>query len=505
MVPPLGEAGGTSAKGLMVNTFGGVIRVEWERDAPMTAMGLLPFFIEFLKAGHQFDSWVEDCPVAMTSHNAPPKVNILGTYLLGVLGGQNRYAHITALRNDGVNPQLLGMTQVMSEDSIRRAFKGVDEEKSRMWQLRHLGKTYEPLLDEPYVLDIDTTVKPLYGKQEGAVVGYNPHKPGRPSHVYHTYFIGTLRLVMDVEVEAGNQTASPYSQPALWRLIDGLAPERRPRLLRGDCGFGNESMISGCEARALDYLFKLRLTANVKRLTELVSLSTEWVNAGAGWEGVASELKLTGWSASRRVIVLRRRLKEKRKQKRGKKGTDARLPFLEGFPEPEWYEYAVLVTSLRDEVLSIAQLYRDRGDMENNFDELKNHWGWGGYTTQDMKRCQISARIVAQIYNWWSIFVRLAVADQHIEGGTSRPLLMNAVGRQTRHSGQTTLKVTSSHAKRAAIETALTAITTFLKKIPLIAEQFEINDHWRLILSAAFRYFLSGRLLGVHPKHLSTG
>jgi hypothetical protein len=30
----------------------------------------------------------------------------------------------------------------------------------------------------------------------------------------------------------------------------------------------------------------------------------------------------------------------------------------------------VLVTSLKLEVLAVAQLYRDRGDAENNFDEL---------------------------------------------------------------------------------------------------------------------------------------
>jgi hypothetical protein len=35
----------------------------------------------------------------------------------------------------------------------------------------------------------------------------------------------------------------------------------------------------------------------------------------------------------------------------------------------------VLVTSLKDEVRTIAQHYRDRGDSENNFDELKNQWG----------------------------------------------------------------------------------------------------------------------------------
>jgi hypothetical protein len=47
------------------------------------------------------------------------------------------------------------------------------------------------------------------------------------------------------------------------------------------------------------------------------------------------------------------------------------------------------------------RLYRDRGDCENSFDELKNHWGWGGFTTHDLTRCRIMARIVALIFNWW--------------------------------------------------------------------------------------------------------
>jgi hypothetical protein len=41
------------------------------------------------------------------------------------------------------------------------------------------------------VLNIDNTIKPIYGNQEGVEVGYNPKKPGRPSHNYHTYMIGS--------------------------------------------------------------------------------------------------------------------------------------------------------------------------------------------------------------------------------------------------------------------------------------------------------------------------
>src|SRR5215470_5441476 len=119
------------------------------------------------------------------------------------------------------------------------------------------------------------------------------------------------------------------------------------------------------------------------------------------------------------------------------------------------YEYAVLVTSLPDPILTIAQHYRDRGDSENNFDELKNQWGWAGFTTRDRKRCQVMARITALIYNWWTIFMRLGIPDKHAEATTSRPLALHGIARRTRHSNQTTVEVTSTHSKAPLIAAAL--------------------------------------------------
>ena len=59
----------------------------------------------------------------------------------------------------------------------------------------------------------------------------------------------------------------------------------------------------------------------------------------------------------------------------------------------------MLATNATYELAAIGQLYRDRCDCENGFDELKNQWGWGGFTTQDMHRSQIAARAVALVYN----------------------------------------------------------------------------------------------------------
>ena len=167
---------------MIADTFAGRVHVEWEKGegAAMTPLGQLPFFIEYLKQGGLFDGWVAGCPLSLTSPNAPSKRDILGTVMLSVLAGHRRYAHITTLRCDPVNPPLLGMAKVVSEDAVRRALSKIAAEAGRSWLQEQLDYCTRPLLREPWILDVDTTVKPLYGHQEGAVVGYNPKKPGRP-------------------------------------------------------------------------------------------------------------------------------------------------------------------------------------------------------------------------------------------------------------------------------------------------------------------------------------
>jgi hypothetical protein len=154
------------------------------------------------------------------------------------------------------------------------------------------------------------------------------------------------------------------------------------------------------------------------------------------------------------------------------------------------YEYSVLVTSLSLEILSIAQLYRDQADCENCFDELKNHWGWGGFTTRDLARCRLMSRMVAVVYNWWTLFVRLAQPHKHSEALTSRPLLLHGVARKTTHAGQTSITITSRHARSSMVQTALRALTGLLNKLRADAEQLSFGSRMLLVTKQAFRCFL---------------
>ena len=151
-----------------VDSWAGIVRVEWDAETAATSLGQLPFFIDFLKTSGLFDGFVSDCPLAYASANAPKTRDLLGTAMLSMLAGHRRYAHISALRFDGVLPELLGMKKVVSEDSVRRGLKKIDAEAGAAWVRRHLLSCVEPILSEPWILDVDTTIKPIYGHQEGA-------------------------------------------------------------------------------------------------------------------------------------------------------------------------------------------------------------------------------------------------------------------------------------------------------------------------------------------------
>ena len=79
--------------------------------------------------------------------------------MLAILAGHKRYAHITALRGDAVAAQALGMRRVISEDAMRRALARMDEEQSRKWLRPALMRSVSDVLDRPWILDIDATIK----------------------------------------------------------------------------------------------------------------------------------------------------------------------------------------------------------------------------------------------------------------------------------------------------------------------------------------------------------
>ncbi|MFN0186749.1 MAG: hypothetical protein ACKVQR_23295 [Aquabacterium sp.] len=65
----------------------------------------------------------------------------------------------------------MGLRGMVSEDSVRRALAAMVPVASEPWMRGALMSSVREALDRPWVLDMDATIKPLYGRQEGAEVG----------------------------------------------------------------------------------------------------------------------------------------------------------------------------------------------------------------------------------------------------------------------------------------------------------------------------------------------
>lgn len=146
------------------------------------------------------------------------------------------------------------------------------------------------------------------------------------------------------------------------------------------------------------------------------------------------------------------------------------------------WEYTFLATDVDYPLEAVAQLYRDGADCENGFDEVKNQWGLSGFMTQDIARCQTTARAGALIYNWWSWYSRAAHLGARLEAVTSRPLLLAAVGKASRQGGQTQLYLTPMHAKLNTIKALIVNIRAALAHVKAAAEQMPGLDRWATLV-----------------------
>lgn len=317
--------------------------------------------------------------------------------------------------------------------------------------------------------------------------------------------MANTRLCLGVEVLGGKEHAARHGLPGLWSLLDALPRTHWPTFVRGDCTYGNEVLLSEAEERLLSCLFKLRYTAKVKTLAQQMQrIGGAWQDADDGWEVMESTLKLSGWSKERRVVLVREASAIAPVKENGRRRRDRMTRALPG--ASDWKESAapwsgkisVLVTTLDTlayPATVLARLYRERADAEDIYDELKNQWGWNGFITQELAPCRLMANLVALVYNWWHLYVRLYDGEHHREAISSRPALLGGVARLIRHSGQFTVKVSLQHEESGLITQAISIVSNTLARFHPIAQRWTLPERWGLLLTYIFRRWLGGKWL----------
>ena len=113
-----------------LHSFAGRIAVQWAPDEAVTALGQLPFVVDFLKQSDLFEPFVAEAPLRYSSPNAPQVRDVLGTLLLAMSNAATRYSHVNTVRHDGVNPGLLDMRRVCSDDAVLRAVGRMEKQEA---------------------------------------------------------------------------------------------------------------------------------------------------------------------------------------------------------------------------------------------------------------------------------------------------------------------------------------------------------------------------------------
>jgi hypothetical protein len=142
-------------------------------------------------------------------------------------------------------------------------------------------------------------------------------------------------------------------------------------------------------------------------------------------------LRLPDWSATRRVVVGRRCLGEVSKDMAGTFWDETR------------HEFEAYVTSLPTGEVNawqIIELYRQRADTENVFDELKYQWGLEGFCCRKRNATALAARLGLLIYNLWHLFLRLFEPGRQVESAGGRRWFLLIAARLVQSGRQKTLQ-----------------------------------------------------------------
>jgi hypothetical protein len=418
-------------------TPGGQVHVR-RSDTTLTPYGGLVAFGSFLEKLGIIDTLVECCPIKRTSNNATPVRDILIGFLLVCIQEGKRFRHMRWVQDDPAIAAIFKVQRrIPSDSSVIRFFKKIKSEEGKAWLYKAEDLLYKSIGNN-CILDWDSTVTTRFGEQEGAEIGYNPHKPGRASHHPLLCTIAGTRLCLHMTYRAGDVYSSAGWIEAMESVLTRLPKGIKPFLNRADVSFACEESLSWHESSEQHphYLFKLKKTARVMEAVSSVN-EAEWDGkTGFGVAQVAErEIKLHGWTRKRRVVLCRKLIKKESPQESGTLFGICR------------YEYGAYVTDLEKSYANawqIVLLYNQRCDSENIFDETKNQWGLSGFCAQKGNVTEFAARMSILSYNLWSIFVRFFNLTKHEEAKCSRKEFLLLASSLTRSGRETTLKISVS-------------------------------------------------------------
>jgi hypothetical protein len=306
--------------------------------------------------------------------------------------GLDRLETASFLRFNGTFQYLTGLPSFPDPQTLRRFLLHAPDS---FWEQMHrvndrLLQHFIHLPDHRsrLILDLDSSVVTVFGRQEDAEVGYNPRYRGKRSYNPLLCIESNSTYLWDTELRAGNAGTWDGSVELLDTCFANVPHDIRELRVRADAGFGFNPVFEGLEVRPAQYAVVARLTPAFKRL--LPGLPYESVNRH--WEMADFEHRLHGWPQARRFVVARRFLPQDEAQT---------TLFALGR-----YVYRAWVTNMNLTPAGIWHFYDGRAGMEPRICELREDYALRKIPTRSFAANALYLEIIRLAYNLVTAFQR---------------------------------------------------------------------------------------------------
>lgn len=198
-------------------------------------------------------------------HERYSPVDQLLLVLTSIIIGLERLAYTRLLHEESYVQYTLGLKQYPKPSTIRRFLQcwrsqEFDALVSLHDQLRQAF--FKP--GRTMIINLDTTVLPVYGQLEGTAVGYNPTKRGRPSY---QAVLGTEAITgttFHSELRSGKRLSAEEAITFLTQCFHRIPASVEEIRLRADAGFYSSKLIEFLEDRAISYAIVARVTRPIR-------------------------------------------------------------------------------------------------------------------------------------------------------------------------------------------------------------------------------------------------
>ena len=399
----------------------------------LTHFGGAYFFHEFLRVLQLREFLARQVPYGRRNHRYSVSQMLLALVYPIVLG-LDRIETASFLRSNGTFQYVTGLPSFPDPQTLRRFLWNAP---ARLWEQLHRANDrllqrfiHLPERRSRLVFDLDSTVVTVFGKQDGAEVGYNPKYRGKRSYNPLLCLEANSSFLWDAELRPGNAGVWEGSLALLETSFATVPPEIRELRFRADAGFGYDPVLETLETHRADYAVVARLTAPLKRLLP----GLRYAPANARWECAEGEVRAHGWPQARRIVVARRLVEEEDSQ-----------PALFALGR---YLYRVWITNLALTPAGVWHFYDGRAAMEPRVRELREDFTLRKIPTASFEANALYLEVIRLAYNLVTAFQRICLPASW-QSYTLQKLRFNLFllpGELTRPQNRPTLRLKDSPA-----------------------------------------------------------